>query len=157
MSPTQNSDATAFAENAAQLFNSAISLSREDARLGLKYLLLRLTTVGLKSDEVGELQQLGIAVFKNADIALPLQNIRKPLASPLAVAIANVLEAVPPDRRQSVFLAAVLSAHAAHNVGERRSDLVLFAAVNGAATAQTTILTQDLIAHRHGLEFAERE
>jgi hypothetical protein len=157
MSPTSNSDPAAFALNAAQLCSSAISLNREDARLGLKYLLLRLTTVGLKSEEVTELQKLGIAVFKKSDISRAIRNIRQASASPLAVAIANVVEGVPADQRQAVFLGAVLSAHAAHNVGERRSDLVLFAAVNGAATVQTTILTQELIGHGQGLEFAQRE
>lgn len=157
MSPTSDSDRAVFAQNAAQLCSSAISLNREDARLGLKYILLRLTTVGLKNEEVSELQKLGIAVFKKSDINQAIQNIRQPSASALAVAIANVVEGVPADQRQSVFLGAVLGAHAAHNVGERRSDLVLFAAVNGAATVQTTSLTLELIGHGHALEFAQRE
>jgi hypothetical protein len=157
MSPTANSDPAAFAQNAAQLCSSAISLNREDARLGLKYLLLRLTTVGLKSEEVAELQKLGIAVFKKSDIKQAIQSVRRASASPLAVAIANVVEGAPADQRQSVLMGAVLSAHAAHHVGERRPDLVLCAAVNGAATAQTTILTQELIGQGHGLEFAQRE
>jgi hypothetical protein len=157
MSPTSDFDSSAFAQNAAQLADSAISLSREDAHLGLKYLLLRLTTVGLKTEEVPELQKLGIAIFKKADIAEAIKKIQHPSASPLAVAFANVVQRVPADQRQVVFMGAVLSAHAAHNVGDRRADLVLFAAVNGAATVQTTALVQELIGHGHGLDFAQRE
>src|SRR3954454_4937233 len=148
----------AFAERAAELCNAAVALNREDARLGFKYLLLRLTTVGLAAEEVGLIQKLAVAVFKNADIGSAVQDIREiKSSSPIATAIANVVEAAPANQRQSVLLGAVLSAHAAHNVGERRPALVLFVVVNGAATAQTTILTNELIAHGRALDFAQRD
>ena len=54
MNPIPSFDSTAFAKRAAELCNAAVTLNREDARLGFKYLLLRLTTVGLAAEEVGK-------------------------------------------------------------------------------------------------------
>jgi hypothetical protein len=157
MSESLLADSAAFAQKAADLCHRALERNREDARLGLKYILLRLTTVGLTTEDVGELQKLAVAVFDKTDIAPAVKKIgQHKSASPLAVAIANVVAAVPEAQRQDVLLGAVLSAHAAHDVSERDAALVLFAAVNGAATVQTHALTQEFLAHGKAREWALR-
>src|SRR5262249_22720963 len=135
----------------------ALSLSRDDTRLGLKYILERLTTVGLTTDDVGELQKLGVAIIENSEIDPIIKKIlhHKP-PHPLALAIANVVAAVEEAQRQDVFLGAVLSAHAARGVSDRDANLVLFAAVAGAAAAQSNELVQQFTAHGKAKEWASR-
>jgi len=146
MSKPLRNDLAVFAQQAAVLCQRAIERNREDAHLGLKYILLRLTTVGLTMDDVNELQKLAVGLFEKDDIApLVKKIVHHKSASPLAVAIANAVEATPEAQRQDVFLGAVLSAHAAHDVSERDAGSVLFAAVNGAATIRTTALTQQFL------------
>jgi hypothetical protein len=151
-------DSAAFAQSAPNLCQRAIQLNREDSRLGLKYILERLTTVGLTMDDVGELQRLGVAVFEKSDITpLVKKIVGHKSARPLAVAIANVVAAAPEALRRDVFLGAVLSAHAARGVSEPGdASLVLFSAVNGAVEVQTNALTQEFLAHGKAKEWALR-
>jgi hypothetical protein len=152
-----SSDPADLAKEAANLCKVAINRHREDAHLGLKYLFERMTTGGLAMADVPELQQLGIAVFKNSGVAVAAKRVRqRHTASPLAVAIANVVEAAPPDQQQAVLLGAVLSAHAAVDIGQGDHALLVFAAISGAAVAQTTILTQPFIADGSGSVWAAK-
>src|SRR5215831_20059444 len=95
--------------------------------------------------------------FEKSDISSLVHKIvHHREARPLAVAIAEVVAAAPDAQRQQVLLGAVLGAHAARGVSESDAGLVLFGAINGAAQAQTTPLTQEFLAQGKALEWVRR-
>jgi hypothetical protein len=158
MTPSASSNSAAFAQEAANLCESAINRHHEDAHLGLEYLLKRMTAAGLPMAEVPQLKQLGVAVFKKSGIDAAADAIlQNSSASPLAVAMAGVVKAAPANEQEAVLLGSVLGAHAAVEVGRGDHAALVFAAVNGAAVARTTKLTQPFIAHGQGAEWAARD
>lgn len=158
MTPSASPNPVAMAQMAANLCQSAIERHRQDAHLGLEYLLKRMTVAGLALDDIPGLKQLGIAVLKNSDINPAVNRIRgRDSVTPIAVAIANVVDAAPSDQRQVVFLGAVLGAHSAVDIGQGDHALAVFAVITAAATAQTAILTQAFIADGGGPDWAARD
>ena len=142
-------DAGAFARDAAAHFKSAIDLCNEDGRLrAFKYLLLRLTVGGLRMDEVGHLRKIGEAVFagKNARAAID-KVLTQANSSPLAVAIASAASKESNPSQQRSLLGAVLGAHASIGMGGGQADagLVVFAAIIGSATGETTQLIHEFV------------
>jgi hypothetical protein len=113
----------------------------------LKYILERLTTSGLRMEDVKELQRVGIEILGGGGgdhVLAKISNNKS--ASPLAISIANVVAAAPEPERKSVLLGAILTAHAAEVISQRDPTLVIFAAVVGAATARSSSFTQGVIA-----------
>ena len=81
-----------IARNAGSQFTSGIGFVAEDARLGLKYMLLRLSLLGLSDEEQKKLFKLGQLAFQGADLRTAADEIKSDTsASPLAVAIADIV------------------------------------------------------------------
>jgi hypothetical protein len=159
MSPISSSDLAGFARNTAQSCDAALRLVEGDARLGLKYILERLTTSGLRMEDVKELQRVGIEIFEGGgggEHALGKVTNNKS-ASPLAIAIGNAVAAAPVPERKAVLLGAVLTAHAAEVISQRDPTLVIFAAVCGAAAARSRNFTDGIIAPDGGKGFTHRD
>jgi hypothetical protein len=158
MSPISSSDLAGFARNTAQSCDAALRLVEGDARLGLKYILERLTTSGLRMEDVKELQRVGIEIFEGGGGEHALGKVtNNKSASPLAVAIGNAVAAAPGPERKAVLLGAVLTAHAAEVISQRDPTLVIFAAVCGAAAARSRNFTDGIIAPDGGKGFTHRD
>jgi hypothetical protein len=142
-------DLAAFARRASEAYKAAFDLSREDGALrAFKYLLLRLTVGGLRMEEVDELRKVGKAVFAGSDPTSAANKVLKDTSSsPLAIAIASAALTEPPISRQRALLGSALGAHAslAMSGGTPDSGLVVYAAVIGSATAETTHVIHEFV------------
>src|SRR6266446_2621390 len=93
MSQTRNSvDDQELAREAANQYLNARGLAFEDARLGLKYMLLRLSLLGLSTEDQKQLRKLARLAFADADVTPEADRIKnRKTVSPLAVAIAGIV------------------------------------------------------------------
>jgi hypothetical protein len=132
---------------AGEHFQASTQFSFEDAmQRRLRYHLLRLTAVGLTADDVRDLSELGRLAFQDSDVTEQSTKIkRRAEASPLAFAIADILEragsASPSSvRLRTVMLGAVLGAYTALGdlPGDDRSAAAVLGAVGGAVAASTS-------------------
>ena len=147
-------DAAAFARGSAGDYKAAIDLCTEDGRLRrFKYLLERLTVGGLRMDEVPPLRKVGEAVFGGKDpSAAAARVLNHASATPLAVAIASAALKDSNASRQRSLLGAVLGAHASVGMARGQADigLVVYAAVIGSATGETTQMIHDFVGNNWG-------
>src|SRR5262245_45841241 len=92
-----------IAREAGNLYVNARRLAFEDARLGLKYMLLRLSTLGLSDQDQKQLHKLARLVFAGADGAQEVERVgNRKTASPLAVAIANIVASAS-EKKQAML------------------------------------------------------
>jgi hypothetical protein len=81
--------------DASSEYDFATDFSLQDGRKGLKYMLLRLSLLGLTTEEQQELQELARLAFDGVGVTEIADRIMGSGASPLAVAIAGVVQNVP--------------------------------------------------------------
>src|ERR1700730_4760056 len=118
----QNSDSL----DAGMNYDFATGLSFGDARNGLKYVLLRLSLLGLSAEDQQELRELAKLAFNDLDVKNAAARITNTnTASRLAVAIAEIVQRAGEKIASSTstkmaMLGAVFGAYAA--IREVRSD-----------------------------------
>jgi hypothetical protein len=96
---------------AGQDYRNQINGFEEDGRLGLKYILLRLETAGLTERDRASLKQLASESCHGKDISKTVAVIQgDKSSSPLALAIADIVSQVTPDRK-AACLGAIFGAH----------------------------------------------
>jgi hypothetical protein len=139
---TISGDAQAVARGAGEALRAATDHSFGDARNGLRYMLLRLSVVGLSAGERGQLTELARLAFQESDVAAQAGRIRDAAdASPLAVAIADLVQETGRTSKRATMLGAISGAYAAlRSAGGQHDELVLkglLAAVAGATAAAT--------------------
>jgi hypothetical protein len=118
-------------------FNEGMQFSRGDARNGLRYLLMRLSLLGLTEEDRTELRELGRLTTQHTDAAeLAGQIAARATASPLAVAIATLVQRGGGDRDPAMILfGAVFGAYAALDVSSGGDPKLRLAHVVQAASA----------------------
>ena len=134
-------------------FESSAALAAGDARNGLKYVLLRLSTLGLSAKEQEQLRELGRRVLEGADVTQVGDRIKtNQSASPLAVAIVDIVQisfnkisfdessTVP---KKAALLGAVFGAYAAVPTGDP-NEAVLSAIAGAVALSTNALLGSDL-------------
>jgi hypothetical protein len=108
----------------------------EDARIGLRYPLLRLSLLGLSQRDVKELAELGQAVMKEGDVREAAKRIgERRGASPLAVVIAGIVHNAEKRDEREVMLGAIFGAFA--GLESRRMKEAVLGAIGGALAATT--------------------
>jgi len=145
MSQTRNSvDDQELAREAANQYLNARGLAFEDARLGLKYMLLRLSLLGLSTEDQKQLRKLARLAFADEDVTPEADRIKnRKTASPLAVAIAGIVTSAP--EKKAALLGAVFGAYAGLGAPGSKFTRGIQAAVAGAVT----LSTNDFIARQH--------
>jgi hypothetical protein len=130
---------------AAQHYRSQIDGHLEDGRLGLKYVLLRLSTVGLTAKDQISLRHLITKACGDEDVSEAVDHILKAKSSSeLAVAIAQIVGAAT-TARKGAALGAVLGAHGTvFNFGPN-PEAPVAAAIRGAVTGASTAAAMALI------------
>ncbi len=157
MSPFLTADPAGLARGSADFTSSALRRIDEDAHLGFKYLLLRLTTVGLTSEDVSDLRDIALAAVGQGDISAAVARVlQRASSSSLAVAIAGSIGSAPESLHQDVIIDSVLAAHAAAANSLDQSAPV-FAALVGAAMAQTRRMTVETAEKQGWKEFMHQE
>jgi hypothetical protein len=152
-----------FSPAVAAAFDAALRRSLEDVRFGFKYPLLRLELAGLTMEDVEELRGLARLVFRREDIGEAASTLRgRPSASPLALAITDVVSATrPPVDQRMVLLGAILGAHAAHHAlqesGQSGPLTAIVGAITGAVAASMTDFIRTDTSDRAWQRFAEPE
>src|SRR5262245_23357571 len=127
-----------FAREAGNLYSHTRGLAFEDARLGLKYMLLRLSLLGLTQEDQKRLRKLAQLVFADPDDAEEVERevdqIRNHKdTSPLAVAIANIV-AIAPEKKLAL-LGAIFGAYAGLGTRGRNTIGGIHGAVAGGRRA----------------------
>jgi hypothetical protein len=103
-----------IAEKPGLSFGSAILLTEGDTRSGLRYILMRLRHVGLTDQDVQNLADLVSLSCQNKDVGESADRLRKAESvSPLALAIADIVQCASPDQRKPAALGAIFGAHGA--------------------------------------------
>jgi hypothetical protein len=156
-----NWDASALAGEASDRYNGAMGLFQEDARLGVKYLILRLELLGLTNDEIADLRRLAQVVFAGADPSTAAQAIlHRPSATPLAVVIANVALGAPAESKRAALMGAILGAHSiVITLGGSAADagVSALAATVGAATYGGAGLIERIVEGDAWQQFASKD
>jgi hypothetical protein len=128
---------------AAQQYRNQITGQLEDSRLGLKYVLLRLETVGLSARDQASLHQLIAKACRDEDVSEAVDHILKAKPpSELAVAIAQIVGAASTGRKATA-LGAVLGAHG--TVFGANQEAPVAAAIRGAVTGASVAATTALL------------
>ena len=162
MAATEND----LSREAGEHFRSSTDLSFDDAmQRRLRYHLLRLTVVGLTSDDVEDLSELGRLAFQDSDVTEQSTKIKqRPSASPLAFAIADILERAGGGRPASVslrtvMLGAVLGAYTALGgvPDDHRSTAAVLGAVGGAIATSTSAVILANIDQLGSIEYLANE
>lgn len=145
-----------ISREAGELVRSAGALILEDAmQQRLHYHLVRLTVVGLSNEDVKDLGELGRLSFQGfaGDVPEQVTKIKqRPGASPLAFALAEIVEQAASGSNASVslktvMLGAVLGAYAAL-AGIATDDqpaVAVVGAIVGAVAASTSAIVLDNI------------
>jgi hypothetical protein len=143
-----------LAGDAGERFKRGAGVAFEDAMLRrLRYHLLRLTLVGLSREEVEQLSELARLAFEDADVTDQVTAIRqRPDVSPLASAIAAIVERVEPDNgaragRADVMVGAILGAYAglSDSGGGDQMHAAVGGAIGGAIAASVSGFVQQRI------------
>jgi hypothetical protein len=145
MSQSKNSvDEREFASAAANQYINARGLAFEDARLGLKYMLLRLSLLGLSNEDQKQLHKLARLAFADADVTEEADRIKdRKTASPLAIAIAGIVASAP--EKKPALLGAVSGSYAGLNAQGSKFTRGIVGAVAGAVT----LSTNDFVVRAH--------
>jgi hypothetical protein len=160
------SAATDISREAGEHFGAAADLSFEDAVPGrLRYHLLRLTLAGLTREDVHDLGELGRLAFQESDVKQQADRIKQRTgASPLAFAIADILERAGsgvrgPVSLRAAMLGAVLGAYVAMG-GSKETEKPASAAlgaVGGAVAMSTGTVIREGVEHRSWQEYLHME
>jgi hypothetical protein len=156
----ENSDALEAGVN----YDFATGLSFDDARNGLKYVLLRLSLLGLSAEDQQELRELARLAFNELDlknVAARITNTNT--ASPLAVAIADIVQragekSAGNTSTKMAMLGAVFGAYAVIRGG--RSDAgseAVLGAIAGAVAVSTGEFLQNMHQNDSWANFIQRE
>jgi hypothetical protein len=151
-------DIEGFAHDAGQFYRNAVSLNREDFQLrALKYPLLRLSTDGLTEHDRKELAELAKLAFAETNVEKAAEKIRsRKSASPIAVAIANVVLSAQGSKRIAM-LGAVIGAHAARVLSNNHdAGFDVVGAIIGATCLNTIDFVQKVVG-KDWQGFAERD
>jgi hypothetical protein len=159
-------DPNDLSSEAGDRFRSAVDLSFSDAQQRrLRYQLLRLTVVGLTKPDVVDLGELGRLAFQESNVTEQVTRIKERAdASPLAVAIADILERAASGRLGSaslgsVLLGAVLGAYASlhgfHDGDE--TAVAILGSIGGAVAASTSAVILDNINQQGTSEYLRME
>ena len=129
--------------DASERSTFTLGLAMEDARLGLKYHLLRLSLLGLTDEDQKQLHKLASLVFadKVIDAAVAAIKERKS-ASKLAIALADIVESAR-DKRASL-LGAVFGAYSGLGLdGIGHVDVAILGAIAGSVAITTNDFVTD--------------
>jgi len=155
MSQTKfSSEEQDLAREAGNLYDNARNFASEDARLGLKYMLLRLSLLGLSDHDQKQLRKLARLVFADADGAQEeagqeAERIRsRKTASPLAVAITNIVSSA--SEKKMAMLGTVFGAYA--GLGRNNITSGILGAVGGGVACSTNDLLQQHLEMKRFLE-----
>jgi hypothetical protein len=141
---------------AGELYRFGIDLSIQDSEFGLRYPLLRLgSLLDLPEQEREELAELGRIVIQDGDVGeIAGRIMERQGASPLAVAIANIVQEARffggGDMR-GAMLGAVFGAYAgidSSQTGDDRAVRAVLGAIGGALAASTYTRLQDMLEAR---------
>ena len=147
-------DSSGLSREAGDRFRSAVDLSFSDAQQRrFRYHLLRLTVVDLTRQDVADLGELGRLAFQGSNVTEQAARIRERAdASPLAVAIADILERAASGLPASaglgpVLLGAVLGAYTSLRGGQDGDEAAtaILGSISGAVAAATSALVFDNI------------
>jgi hypothetical protein len=159
-------DPNDLSRGAGDRYRSAVELSVSDAQQRrFRYHLLRLTVVGLTKQDVVDLGELGRLAFQESNVTEQSTRIKERAdASPLAVAIADILERAASGRPGSVSLGSVLlgaalgaytSLHGFQDGHE--TAMAILGSVGGAVAASTSALILDNINQQGAYEYLRME
>ncbi|MFP3558217.1 hypothetical protein SB861_47260 [Paraburkholderia sp. SIMBA_049] len=126
--------------SAARACQDQISGNAEDGRLGLKYVLLRLETVGVTERDRAILRQLTVQACGNQDVSETVRRIQDDKSSSaLALAIAEIVAAAT-ESPEAACLGALFGAHGAVFTAfmSEQQSTPLALAINGAITGAST-------------------
>ncbi len=161
---TLSGDAREVSRAAGSTYHSAIDLSLEDGRNGLGYVLLRLSVLGLTKQDQDQLRELAQRAYQELDVAESASRIRmRESASPLAVAIADIVDDSPQGRKRMAMAGAVFGAYVGL-VNTRLSgpdDFLktiagVLGAMAGAIAVSTSTFIQDEMEVESWRDFVER-
>jgi len=144
MDNTTNSTDVAAIEPGGRA-RSAIGLAMEDARLGLRYHLLRLSLLGLTNQDQKRLRELARLIFSEADVSeIAARIARRKTASPMSVAMSDLIASAP-DKRIAL-LGAIFGAYAGLSSagGPNVSDAIVGAIAGGAAISTNDFVIRHL-------------
>lgn len=145
-------------------YDFAIGLSFDDARNGLKYVLLRLSLLGLSAEDQQELRELARLAFNELDlknVATRITNTNT--ASPLAVAIADIVQRAGEKSASSTstkmaMLGAVFGAYAVIREGRSNGESEgVLGAIAGAVAVSTGEFLQNMHQNDSWANFIQRE
>lgn len=150
-------------------YDFAIGLSFDDARNGLKYVLLRLSLLGLSPEDQKELRELARLAFNNQNIKEVAIRITNTSGSPLTVAIADIVQRAGQriasnTSAKMAMLGAVFGAYTAIRAGrsDGGNEGILGATAGAVATSTTELLSNsELVQNVHQqdrwMNFVERD
>jgi hypothetical protein len=159
---TISGDVPTIASSAgATHYHNATDKSFDDARRGLRYVLLRLSLLGLTEQDRAELGELARLAFQESDVTAAANQIKnRAAASPLAIAIADIVASSRGSQRMAM-LGAVLGAYAAlHAVGDGSGSHIfqgVLGAIAGAVALSTSTFAQNALEENLWRKFAATE
>jgi hypothetical protein len=155
------SETTDISRAAGDQFRSASDFSFSDAeRQRLRYHLRRLTVVGLTRQDEEDLLELGRLAFLDADVTEHATKIKQRSdASPLAFAIADILDQAGRGNLKAVMLGAVLGAYTSlRGVPEvDQSAVAVLGAIGGAVAMSTGNFISENIDRRSWDDYLRKE
>src|SRR5689334_22268570 len=130
-------------------YHNAIDKSFDDARNGLRYILLRLSLLGLTDQDQAQLGELARLAFQASDVTEAVNQIKnRTSATPLAIAIADIVAASRGSQRIAM-LGAVFGAYAALDAaGDGSGSHILqgvLGAIAGAVALSTSAFNQNAL------------
>jgi hypothetical protein len=147
------SDTQNIGEEAGQVYRFGMNFALQDAQFGLRYPLRRLRALlSLPEQDAQELTELGQAVIQGGDVEGVADQIRQRQdASPLAIAIANIVQEARFSDTRGAMLGAVFGAYAGLQSSEREDDpqaRAVLGAIGGALALTTHTQLQEMLEAR---------
>jgi hypothetical protein len=149
--------------DASSEYDFATDFSLQDGRKGLRYMLLRLSLLGLTTEEQQELQELARLAFDGVGVTEIADRIMGSGAGPLAVAIADIARRAEQEGRdrtsaRTAMLGAISGAYGAIRSGRSDGERD---AVLGAVAGAVALTTHEFLSKEHRnsgwTEFARRQ
>jgi hypothetical protein len=141
-------------------YELATGLSSEDARNALKYVLLRLSSLGLTAEDQQELRELARLAFSDLDPKEVADRITNTSPSPLAVAIAEIVQRCGETitSAKMAMLGAVFGAYATLSAGHSDDgSQVVLAATAGAVALSTSEFLENMNHKDDWMNFVQRD
>jgi hypothetical protein len=147
------SDTQNIGEGAGEVYRQGLGLTIQDSTLGLRYPLRRLRAVlSLPEQDAQELTELGRIVIQEGDVVEVADRIKeRPDASPLAVAIANIVQEARFSDTRTAMLGAVFGAYAgleSSQIGDDPQVRAVLGAIGGALALTTHTQLQEMLEAR---------